>query len=278
MNSKLILIVGIFTATLVAGCAGFPGEFPTKEEIRGYSSIGRVKWHVPTGKGFYFAVPHFTQGPRLKCEFPKSGECEISVYARDLRIDFENRKKEYFAEMQALLKDAEELAVEVQSYGSGVPVLYATLTDKRRGESYRYLTRGLYVRGPFIIKFEHLTNDASGVELSRILKTVHSAEPLDAMAIFTWKLSDYKTICGERFPELKSKNDAAFSSSKFANVDWVKLMQPSDGSSTSEQISTRFEKAKQQLAESFAKRPPDEFQSFCQSFPAQVKEAERGLL
>lgn len=275
----ILQAVPILLATVVGpiGCAMAATEYQAKEYVQVYASIGRIKWLVPSEKGFYFAVPHFTQGPRLKCGFPGGGNCEISVYARVLTTDSEQRQKKYFSEMDSLLGEAVEPAVQVRSYGSRIPVFYATLTDKNPKRGYRYLTRGLHVKGTFVIKFEHLTNDSTGDELREVLRVVHSAEPLDAVAFLTWKLSDYKAICEERFPEFKRENNAAFSASIFANVDWIGMLQTADAFSTREQITAHFNKARQALAKEFSDGPAKEWEAFCRSYPQQVVEAQRAM-
>lgn len=277
------LAVAFLAMLALAGCvtsgAKDPpvSQAPATERIIGYASVGRIKWTVPENAGFYFAVPHFTAGPRLKCDFPGGGQCEISVHPRVLATDSAKRQSEYFAQMRALLPGAVEKSVEVRSYGSGSPVLYATLTDRSTNSGYRHLTRGLYVKGTFVVEFYHATGDASGTELDRILRVVHSAEPLDALAFLSWKLSDYKAICEEQFPPLKAANDAAFSASMFANVDWVGLLQAQNPDMTRGKIAALFEQARQELAAELAKGPADEWERFCRAYPRQVDEAQKGM-
>ncbi len=278
-------VVALTVFLVLAACATKPATDSTEangspaeeERIAGYQSVGRIKWKVPENAGFYLAVPHFTAGPRLKCEFPGGGQCEIQVYARVLTMDPAQRQKDYFTEMELLLPDAVEKSVQVRTYGSGTPVLYATLTDKQPGKGWRYLTQGLYVKGTFVIQFEHLTNDATGDELKRVLRVVHAAEPLDALAFLTWKLSDYKAVCEEEFPALKQKNDAAFAASKFANVDWIGLLQAASPDVPRAEIEAHFENAQQDLLAEFVRGSLEEWRNFCEAYPKQVEEAQRGM-
>jgi|GEM_PF-3209672 len=273
----LILVLAGCATNTPTDSAEVSGSAPEQERIAGYQSVGRIKWKVPENAGFYFAVPHFTAGPRLKCEFSGGGQCEIRVHARVLTMDSAQRQKDYFTEMELLLPDAVEKSVQVRSYGPGTPVLYATLTDKQPGKGWRYLTQGLYVKGTFVIQFEHLTNDATGDELKRVLRVVHSAEPLDALAFLTWKLSDYKAVCEDEFPALKQKNDAAFAASKFANVDWIGLLQAASPDVPRAEIEAHFENAQQDLLAEFVRGSLEEWRNFCEAYPKQVAEAQRGM-
>src|SRR2546421_2393556 len=78
------------TLRMAASASAAEAPTQTKEEIRGYSGVGRIKWRIPTGPDLAcgFKVPHFTEGARLGCEFRATGaETEIEVYSRDLAID-----------------------------------------------------------------------------------------------------------------------------------------------------------------------------------------------
>jgi hypothetical protein len=274
----------IFALSSLLFAAGATDDKGVAEEVRDYTGIGRIKWMLPKNADFYFAVPHWTSGPRLKCKLEDgergktpmgSADCEIGVLARDFTMDAEKRKKEFFDEMQPLLKDVLENSLEIKSYGAGNPIYYVTLTDKRAKEEWRYATVGLYVRGPFVIKFHHLTNDSA--ELNKVLQLVYSAESLDTLAVFAWKLSDSKTVCDKRFPQLKQINDAAFAASMFAKVDWLKLWYARDPSVPIEKIASGFAKAKDDLAKRFSDGPVAECEAFCKSYPRQVKDAERAM-
>jgi hypothetical protein len=139
---------------------------------------------------------------------------------------------------------------------------------------------GIYVRGPFVIKFRQTSNDSTGSDLRRVLQVVSSAEPLDTLLLFSWRLSDYKAICEERFPELKQPNETAFSNSKFASVDFLKLFYAAIASETSQPVpdlAPHLADRRSELKKKLSDGSLEEWEAFCRAYPKQVKEAERAM-
>jgi len=273
----------LLAGLLLAGC---PAAFAQaadpafKEEIARYSSVGRVKWRLPAKDFEYnFAVPHWTAGPRIQCRGPnRRFECELSVKNRDLTIDAAKRRALLEKDLQEALKQAVEQRVEVRAHGApDTGVFYATLTDRQQPTEFRYYTAGVYPTGSAVIHFYLLSNDASGEERRRLLDTVLASESLDALGVLAWKLSDYRAICGELFPELSKANDTAFSASAFAAVDFAEAMRPLfKPGSTHEEIAGMLKKSKDEFAKTFERSSPDSG-AFCRSYPLQVAQAEISL-
>jgi len=275
-------ILSVFILALLSWHPGVLAQ-EVKEEIRSYTSVGRIKWRLPTKDFNYnYAVPHWTAGPRIQCRGPKPGpnrrfECELGVQARDLTFDSAKRRARLEKEMQESLKQAVEKSVDVRTHGPGDAILYVTLTDRTQPTDYKYFTQGYYATGSAVIRFTLLSNDDSGDERRRMLDTVLATESLDALGVLAWKLSDYRAICGEVFPELSKANDTAFSASPFARVDFAEAMRPLfKPDTTRESIAEMLKKSKEEFAKTFARSSPNS-REFCESYPAQVAQAESSL-
>jgi len=246
--------------------------------IAGYTGVGRVKWEIPEGSDFGcgFAVPHFTQGARVLCGTRDSRtRTEISVYSRDLTIDAAARREKFVAELKSHLREAVESSVELRSYGSETPVLYASLTRRGAGSDRPRATVGYRVKGPFLVRFLHETTSDSPAELEQVLRVVLSAEPLDALPTLAWKLSDYKAVCDERYPKLRRLNEAALAASMFARVDWRRSFLESDPKRGEAEAAKRLKQARDDLADQLTRG--GNFEAFFGTFWQMTFEAERGL-
>ena len=291
MLSKIIRVPAVLVSLALA-----PGVFaasPTNdsgvvERVWFYADMLRIKWKLPRNDDFLLKPAWGEWAPQCNSKatldetghIRTRGACEINVFPRDLTVDPEEIKNNFFSGVRFELRDIVNALIEIQSYGAIKPVYYATVKDTRSTESWTYLTVGIYVRGPFVIKFRHTSSDATGIDLRRVLQVVSSAEPLDTLLLFSWKLSDYKTICEERFPEFKQPNDAAFSNSKFASVDLLRLMYSAIASETSgpvPDLAPHLADRRAELRKKFSDGSVEEWEAFCRAYPRQVKEAERAL-
>jgi hypothetical protein len=137
------------------------------------------------------------------------------------------------------------------------------------------LTIGYAHRGPALIRFEALTNDAADIDA--VLNLVHSARALDALQMWALRFGDYKSACEARFPDYKAANDRAYASSPFAAVDLVQYLMQSDSSLTQESIRESLDAARRQYAANFDKEPPSRRREFCEGFPRWVAEAAKDV-
>lgn len=248
-------------------------QAPPAENIRGYTAVGRIKWNLPASPELTFGVPHWTMGPRLLCK-GQLRHCEISVAARDITIDLTKRRADLYAELEQWVSRSKEKSLQIRSFGTAPEVIYATLTDSRPAPGeFIILTQGFSVNGTAVIKFVLQSNDPKDVP--KILEVVQSARTMDALPMWAWKLSDYKSVCAERFAELKAANDAAFKSSPFAAVDYVGFWKI-DGK-TREEIAASLEEKRKGYAEHFDTKPPAERLAFCRNFPQWVTAAAKDL-
>ena len=69
----------------------------TTESVKtaNYTDVGRVEWHLPNSHKYYFAVPHFSAGARVKCGDEKLLSREIEVQPRDLLMSDDERRQEF---------------------------------------------------------------------------------------------------------------------------------------------------------------------------------------
>jgi hypothetical protein len=278
MRLRIALLAAVASLSVPSAAAHAQNVARLPEDTREYLSAGRIKWRLPDAPDlrFSFAVPHFTHGPRLRCQFRSGGECEISVFARDLTKGLAQRRAELIQEMEKNLPRATETAVELRSHaGDGPAIHYITLTPREPGTAAS-VTQGFYVNGSVALRFEHHSGPDVKAELQRIFEVVVAAEPLDALAFLAWKLSDYKSVCEENFAQLRAGNDATLSGSPFASVDWLALMQRRDPARSREDFAEMFGRSKRELAAGLS-RDRESFQQFCEFFPLMVLEAERHM-
>jgi hypothetical protein len=246
-----------------------------KQETRYYTyGVGRIAWTIPKDLEVIFAVPHWTAGPRLKCA-NRRYECEVQVSPRDISISAEQRLSQLEATAKPSLQHASEKTFKPYRHGIDKSVIYTTLHDPRPAEPFRYLTIGYAHKGPAVVKFEALTNDA--IDIVAILNLVHSAKAIDALEMWAFRFSDYKAVCEEQFSMYKSDNDAAFTSSPFAAVDLVRFFMQQNPSRTEEGTRKELDEARQSYSKEFDSRPQAERQSFCEAFPRLIAEAAQGV-
>ena len=250
-----------------------------REEVLRYPGLGRIKWRLPQIPDVRFSVaaPLLSAGPRIECGFPSSGKCKIEAYARDLSKHARAKRADFLDEMQDFtLRFGKERTIDIKTRGSGPALYYATLTHKYPERNNARITRGYYIKGPFVIRFEHESRADFAAELEPIFEVVLSAEALDADAILAWKLYDYKAICSQAFPALQDGNDAAFAGSPFASVDWFSGILASRENTSRDQLADELANQSKDLFDSFAKKRTFQyFWHFCQVYPATVLEAER---
>lgn len=261
------VMLGIIVGTVLFA------QTPAAENIQGYISVGRIKWNVPASFEHTFGVPHFTMGPRILCK-GRLRHCEIYVAARDITVDLSKRRAKLSAELEPYVSRSKEKAIEMRTFGTSPEVIYATVTDSRPAPGeFVLLTQGFSVNGTAVIHFLLQSNDPNDVR--KILDVVQSARAMDALPMWAWKLSDYKSVCAERFAEYKTANDAAFEASTFASVDtigyWTK-----EGK-TREEVAAGREASRKQYAGIFDQKPPSERLAFCKNFPQWVTLAAKDI-
>jgi hypothetical protein len=247
MKNILKFALGSVILGTIVGSALF-GQSPPADNIRGYAAVGRIKWNLPANSEYGFAVPHWTMGPRILCR-GQLRHCEISVGARDITIELSKRRADITAELAPFVSRSKEKALQFRTFGTAPEVHYVTITDSRPAPGeFVLLTQGFSVNGTAVINFLLQSNDPNDV--SKILEIVQSARTIDALTVWTSKLSDYQSVCAERFPEHKATNEAAFKASPFAAVDltgfWLK-----EGK-TREEISALMEASRKSYADIFS--------------------------
>jgi hypothetical protein len=238
--------------------------------------IGRIKWRLPKSFDHYFAVPEFTTGPRIKCKGPNR-DCQITVVSRDITVSLKQRCAELASQIAPYLQRSEEKTVQLRSFGIRPEVVYVTLTDSRpKAGEFRLYTTGFSVNGPAVIKFEHFSSDGS--DLRQILEVIQSANTIDALEVWAWRLNDYRIVCEERFPAYKTTNDAAYRSSLFSSVDVLSFWQTASSSKVIEQVPKDLEARRLSYARTFDDMPIAQRQRFCEGFPNSVKAAGEDIL
>ena len=248
-------------------------QTPPAENIKGYFAVGRIRWSVPASFEHTFGVPHFTMGPRILCKGPLR-HCEISVGARDITIELSKRRADITAELAPYVSRSKEKALQFRTFGTSPEVHYVTITDSRPAPGeFVLLTQGFSVNGTAVINFLLQSTDPNDV--SKILEIVQSARTIDALTVWTSKLSDYQSVCAERFPEHKAANEAAFKASPFASVDlvgfWLK-----EGK-TREEISALMEASRKSYADIFNQKTETYRVAVCKNFPQWVALAAKDL-
>lgn len=247
----------------------------TEQQTFAYANgIGRITWTLPKDLETVIAVPHFTAGPRIKCA-SKRYECEIEVGPRDISITNEARLGQLEAAVNPFLKQATESNFKPLAHGKDKRVIYTTLHDNRPSTPFRYLTVGYAHKGPAVIKFTALTNDA--VDTIAILSLVDEAKAIDALEMWALRFGDYKAACEDRFPAYKAANEKAFQASPFATVDVAGFYMRSDPSLTRDDIDKTLKTIRASFAESFDRDPKAKRQAFCEGFPRWIVEAATGL-
>lgn len=149
-----------------------------------------------------------------------------------------------------------------------------TITDSRPAPGeFVLLTQGFSVNGTAVINFLLQSNDPNDV--SKILEIVQSARTIDALTVWASKLSDYQSVCAERYPDLKAANEAAFKASPFASVDLVAFW--TKEGKTREEISAASEANRKSYAEIFNQKPESYRVAVCKNFPQWVALAAKDL-
>jgi hypothetical protein len=241
------------------------------EAVRSYMGIGRIEWRLPKSFDHYFAVPEFTTGPRIKCKGPNQ-DCQITVVSRDITVSLEQRRAELASQVAPYLQRSEEKTVQPRSFGIRPEVVYVTFKDSRpKAGEFSLYTTGFSVNGPAVIKFEHFSNDARG--LRQILEVVQSANTIDALEVWAWRLNDYRIVCEERFPAYKTTNNAAYQSSPFSSVDVLRFWQAAASLKDIAQVPKDLEAGRLSYARTFDDMPLAQRQRFCEGFPTSVKAA-----
>lgn len=237
-----------------------------------YRDVGRIKWTLPNADDFIFGVPHFTVGPRVLCKRNFGAECEIEVSARQLWTSLEERRKDLLNNLGAYLPDAMEQTPKIQNVGSP-SIEYVVLTHKKAGGK---IALGFAAHGPYVIRFRFVGRDPEGQKLSEVLAVIQSAEALNRNEFLAFKLADGKAACDKLSPESKNANDVAYANSTYSHVDYrsyfVKEAAPARGRA---EVEANLEKVRQQYIEQLSEWPKERILSFCQSFPAQVANAEQ---
>ncbi|WP_157257168.1 hypothetical protein [Methyloversatilis discipulorum] len=237
-----------------------------------YHDVGHIKWTLPNADDFMFGVPHFTVGPRVLCTRKIGVECEIEVSARQLWTSIEDRRRDLLNNVGAYLPDAVEQSPKIQKVGSP-SVEYVVLTHKKDGGK---IALGFAAHGPYVIRFRLVGRDPEGQKLSEVLAVIQSAEALNRNEFLAFKLADGKAACDKLSPESKSANDAAYANSAYSHVDYrsyfVNEAAPARGQA---EVEANLAKVRQQYIEQIAEWPKESILSFCQSFPAQVENAEQ---
>src|SRR5262249_9714800 len=150
-------------------------------------------------------------------------------------------------------------------------VAYTAVTASAPAARLRHYIAGYAHRGPALIRFEAGTNDP--FDAVAILNLVHAAQPIDAREMWAHRFADYVAVCEQRFPALKSANDAAFAASPFASVDVVRFFIETGPPRTEEEVRRELAAARAQYAQSFDRPTEAEQQSFCARLPQFLREA-----
>ena len=268
---RTTVLGSVVTLAALATTAG--GQIlQSTQETRGYVGIGRITWTLSKDLETIFAVPHSTAGPRILCKRPRN-ECEILVYASGIETS-EKRRSQLEAAVTPLLQHATEKSIRTFYYGKDKSVIYTTLQESRPSQPFRFTTLGYAVKGPAVIWFEALTNDA--LDNLEVLKLVDAAKPVDALGMLALRFADYKAVCDERFPNYGAANEAALSSSPFSNVDVVRFVM-GYASLAEEDARKQLDAARKSYAESFDSQPSARKQAFCENFPLWLTEAGKSL-
>lgn len=234
----------------------------------GYSKgIGRIIWTVPNNLHVILAVPHFSAGPRLKCDSIQY-ECEIEVAPRDVSISDEKRILELEKKVKAYAEEASNSPFRPTFAGADRNLVYTTLRDPRPNESYRYLTIGYALKGPGIVRFHALTK--SEKEVRPILMLIDTASAIDAKEMWALRLKDYKIVCEEQFQSYTLANEKALLASPFSKVDLVAFFKKQDSSMAASEIEGLLESATNQYREHFGGQSQERKRSFCESLPKYI--------
>lgn len=244
--------------------------------VRAYSSVGRIKWVFPKGFAYYFAVPHFTMGARIKCKGPGE-ECEIQVLSRDLRKSHRDRIRELIQKLKPEAKGSEEGEVRVQFRGTREKIIYATLTDPRPNQEYKFLTAGYAEKGPGLVMFQQLANHKADIQT--LLDVIEYSKALDTRAVWAWRLRDDKAVCSKMYPAYSQANASAFTASAFASVNVPYALKPvfSPDDKSVDDIRAELRKSRRAFAEDFGRQDPATAQAFCRDFPGLVAKAAKDL-
>lgn len=270
LKSKKIAFL-FFIASFSIKYASAASQQDDSSQTRFYSDVGRIQWAIPSRDYFYFAVPHFTVGPRIKCGPKAQADCEIQVSARQLTITSEQRRAELMEAAKPYFAEALETTHEIRSFGPRPSVEYIELTHNKDGAK---VALGHFITGPYAVKFHFLARDPDGSKLKQVLQLIRSAEALDGMAYLAYRLTDFKAGCEELFPDLRLVNDEAFSRSKFADVNYIKYFVEASPSVSKEDTESKLLKARQNFIEAMRQWPKEESLNFCRTYPKQVSAAE----
>lgn len=266
-----LAVLWLLASTSAAGQEPPAGSTP-KRTIQFYSDVGRIKWTFPNQDNFIFGVPHFTVGPRVLCTRSIGAECEVEVSARQLWITSEERRKELLDNVGSYLPYSEEQSPKIQNFGSP-SVEYIVLTHKKDGGK---IALGFAAHGPYVIRFRFVGRDPEGKKLSEVLTVVQSAEALNRNEFLAFKLADGKAACDKLIPDSKQANDQAYKKSVYSHVDYrayfVKEAAPSRGQA---EVEANLDKVRQQYIEQVSEWPKESVFAYCQSFPAQIANAEK---
>jgi hypothetical protein len=262
----------VLLALLLATGPGLAQPLSGTQETRYYSyGIGRITWSVPKNLEVGFAVPHFTAGPRIKCE-SRRYECEVQVGARDISIPDEKRAQELEEIVKPYLPVALDKKFRLLRQGT---MAYTTLEDPRAGEPFKYLTVGYAQRGPSMIRFQATTNDPA--DTAAVLSLVQSARAEDALEMWALRFSDYEAVCAERFPAYRNNNAAALAASPFARVDLVRFFLRQDSKRTEPELRKELAAVRERFAREFDAAPAEEREPFCASLPRFIGDAAAEL-
>ena len=236
-----------------------------------YQDIGNIKWHLPPGGLFQFAVPHFTAGARILCTKLSGAECEVEVSARQLNLTPEQRRSDLVANARPYLADSVEGAAEPIGLGSPT-VHYVVLTHKKDGGR---IAIGYLAHGPYVIKFRHVARDNDGTKLRRVLSLVQSAEGLNNAEYLAFKLSDTKAACAVLDPASVAQNDEAFRHSPLAGIDYVShFIAVASPSRTPLEVEASLKRVQQHWLDELREQPQADVIEYCRSFPMQLRSAE----
>ncbi|MFY9621935.1 MAG: hypothetical protein WAM70_06435 [Pyrinomonadaceae bacterium] len=271
---KIVFKLALAAVTLgTIVCPVLFAQTSPAETIHNYFAVGRIKWSVPASFEHSFGPPHYTMGPRILCK-GELRHCEISVGARDITIEVSKRRAAITAELSQYVSRSKEKALQFRTYGTAPEVHYVTITDTRPAPGeFVLLTQGFSVNGTAVINFLIQSNDPNDVR--KILEIVQSARTIDALPAWAWKLSDYQSVCAERFPEHKAANDAAFKSSPFASVDIFGIYEKEG--KTREEVLKGREASRKSYADIFNQKPESYRVAVCKNFPQWVALAAKDL-
>ncbi|HEX5356056.1 MAG TPA: hypothetical protein VFW93_07550 [Aquabacterium sp.] len=249
------------------------GVANAQPETRFYQDIGRLTSQFPADGHFFWAVPHFTQGPRVLCGEAMQADCEIQVSARDLTVSRPRRREDLIKSMQAYKADAKEATIDILTAGStDFPVEYVSLTHKVDGGR---VAVGHYVKGPFAIKFHFVGRDPTGEKLQRVLSLLGTVTALDADAYLAFKLVDYKAGCDLLMPAFRADNEQAWRASTLSRVDYKALIANAQLTGQKALQETDFDKIQRLTADSMREWGAPATEAFCRTLPRQMAEAMR---